>query len=186
MTSTVSTAPREGGVQLALFALLLGNFATGLAVLAPAGMISMLAKDLSVSIREAGFLTTAGAIMLCIGSPVMAWVTTRVDRRTLLSAVLLIVAICHGLSALAPDFWTLLAARVAMLAAAAVYTPQAANAVALLVPPERRASAIPFIFFRLVACGRRGFACAQPRHAIFRLAYHARGMRRRHFHRGGA
>jgi DHA1 family inner membrane transport protein len=115
-------------------------------VLAPAGMITVLAKDLSVSIREAGFLVTAGAIMLCIGSPVMAWVTTRVDRRTLLSAVLFIVAICHGLSALAPNFWTLLVARVAMLAAAAVYTPQAANAVALLVPPERRASAIPFVF----------------------------------------
>jgi DHA1 family inner membrane transport protein len=146
MSSPASTAPKEGGVQLALFALLLGNFATGLAVLAPAGMITLLARDLSVSIREAGFLVTAGAIMLCVGSPVMAWVTTRVDRRTLLSAVLLIVAVCHGLSALAPNFWTLLAVRVAMLAAAAVYTPQAANAVALLVPPERRASAIPFVF----------------------------------------
>jgi DHA1 family inner membrane transport protein len=146
MTSSASVTPKAGGVQLALIALLLGNFATGLAVLAPAGMITVLAKDLSVSIREAGFLVTAGAIMLCIGSPVMAWVTTRVDRRTLLSAVLFIVAICHGLSALAPNFWTLLVARVAMLAAAAVYTPQAANAVALLVPPERRASAIPFVF----------------------------------------
>ena len=146
MNSSASVAPRESGVQLALFALLLGNFATGLAVMAPAGMISVLAKDLGVSIREAGFLVTAGAIMLCIGSPVMAWVTTRVDRRRLLSTVLLITAICHGLSALAPNFWTLLAARVAMLAAAAVYTPQAANTVALLVTPERRASSISLIF----------------------------------------
>ncbi len=146
MNSSASAAPKEGGVQLALFALLLGNFATGLAVLAPAGMISVLAKDLNVSIREAGFLVTAGAIMLCIGSPLMAWITTRIDRRRLLSSVLLITAVCHGLSALAPNFWTLLAARVAMLAAAAVYTPQAANAVALLVEPERRASSISIIF----------------------------------------
>lgn len=146
MNSPASAAPKEGGVQLALFALLLGNFATGLAVLAPAGMISVLAKDLNVTIREAGFLVTAGAVMLCIGSPLMAWITTRIDRRTLLTSVLLITAVCHGLSALAPDFWTLLAARVAMLAAAAVYTPQAANAVALLVEPERRASSISIIF----------------------------------------
>ncbi|MBS4083880.1 MAG: MFS transporter, partial [Rhizobiales bacterium] len=125
---------------------MLGNFATGLAVLAPAGMISVLAKDLNVTIREAGFLVTAGAVMLCVGSPLMAWVTTRIDRRTLLTSVLLITALCHGLSALAPDFWTLLAARVVMLAAAAVYTPQAANAVALLVEPERRASSISIIF----------------------------------------
>lgn len=146
MNSSASTAAAESGVRLALFALLLGNFATGLAVMAPAGMISLLAKDLSVSIREAGYLVTAGAIMLCIGSPLMAWLTTRIERRTLLSFVLLLVSICHGLSALAPNFWTLLAARVAMLAAAAVYTPQAANAVALLVPAERRASSISFIF----------------------------------------
>ncbi len=146
MNSSVSATPASGGVQLALFAMLLGNFATGLAVLAPAGMLSVLAKDLGVSVREAGYLVTAGALMLCIGSPLMAWVTTRIDRRRLLSVVLLITAICHGLSALAPNFWTLLAARVAMLAAAAVYTPQAANAVALLVAPERRASAIPFVF----------------------------------------
>lgn len=146
MNPSASTAPAESGVRLALFALLLGNFATGLAVMAPAGMISLLAKDLSVSIREAGYLVTAGAIMLCIGSPLMAWLTTRIERRTLLSVVLLLVAICHALSALAPNFWTLLVARVAMLAAAAVYTPQAANAVALLVPPERRASSISFIF----------------------------------------
>ncbi len=146
MTDT-STQPRAGAnMRLALFALLLGNFATGLAVMAPASMITVLSKDLSVSIREAGFLVTAGAIMLCIGSPVMAWVTTRIDRRRLLSVVMLITAICHGLSALAPNFWTLLAARVAMLAAAAVYTPQAANAVALLVPVEKRASSISFIF----------------------------------------
>ncbi len=131
MNSSASAQAAQGGVRLALFALLLGNFATGLAVLGPAGMLSVLAKDLGVSIREAGFLVTAGAVMLCIGSPLMAWITTRVERRTLLSAVLLIVAICHALSALAPNFWTLLAARVAMLAAAAVYTPQAANAVAL-------------------------------------------------------
>jgi DHA1 family inner membrane transport protein len=146
MSSSVSDAPAPGGNGLALFALLLGNFATGLAVLAPAGMITVLAKDLGVSIREAGFLVTAGAVMLCIGSPVMAWVTTRIDRRTLLATVMLITAICHGLSALAPNFWTLLAARVAMLAAAAVYTPQAANAVALLVKPEQRAASISFVF----------------------------------------
>jgi predicted MFS family arabinose efflux permease len=84
--------------------------------------------------------------MLCIGSPVMAWVTTRIDRRTLLSVVLLIVAACHFVSALVPDFRTLLAVRVAMLAAAAVYTPQAANAVALLVAPSKRAGSISFVF----------------------------------------
>src|SRR5688572_12378769 len=103
MNQTVSVAPdAAGNTRLALLALMLGNLATGLAVLAPAGMITVLAKDLSVTIREAGFLVTAGAVVLCIGSPLMAWLTTRVDRRRLLTTVLFIVALCHALSALAP------------------------------------------------------------------------------------
>jgi DHA1 family inner membrane transport protein len=144
--SASAVVPESAGTRLALLALMLGNLATGLAVLAPAGMITVLARDLSVSIREAGFLVTAGAVVLCIGSPLMAALTTRVDRRTLLTSVLFVAAICHALSALAPNYWTLLAARLAMLAAAAVYTPQAANAVALLVEPQKRASSISFVF----------------------------------------
>jgi predicted MFS family arabinose efflux permease len=50
-----------------------------------------------------------------------------------------------------------------MLAAAAVYTPQAANAVALLVAPERRASSISFVFLGwslAVAAGLPGISMA--------------------------
>src|ERR1700704_1895595 len=66
-------------------ALMLGNIVTGCAVLAPAGMLSELSSGLDVSIRDAGLLITFGAVMLCIGSPLTAWLTSRIERRTLLT-----------------------------------------------------------------------------------------------------
>ncbi|HXM30632.1 MAG TPA: MFS transporter, partial [Xanthobacteraceae bacterium] len=59
--------------RFALTSLMLGNFAVGLAVLAPAGMILELSRGLSVTIRDAGFLITAGAVVLCFASPLSAW-----------------------------------------------------------------------------------------------------------------
>jgi DHA1 family inner membrane transport protein len=125
---------------------MLGNFVIGLGILAPAGMLLELSTALAVSIREAGFLITAGAVVLCIGSPVTAWLTSRIDRRRLLSGTLLIYAAGHFVSMLAPDYAVLLITRVSMLAVAALYTPQAAGAAALLVRPERRAAAISYAF----------------------------------------
>jgi DHA1 family inner membrane transport protein len=79
---------------------------------------------------------------VCLSPPLVAWVTSRVDRRALLSGVMLWVAVGHFASALAPNFSTLLAIRLAMLALAGAFTPLAAGAAALLVSEERGATAI--------------------------------------------
>lgn len=127
-------------------ALMLGNIVTGCSVLAPAGMLGELSSGLGVSIRDAGLLVTFGAIMLCVGSPVTAWLTGRIERRTLLTATLAVLALGNAASAFAPDYASLLAIRLTMLAVGALYTPQAAGTAALIVPPEKRGSTIAYIF----------------------------------------
>jgi predicted MFS family arabinose efflux permease len=127
-------------------ALMLGNIVTGVAVLAPAGMLIELAAGLEVSIQVAGWLVTFGAVVLCFGSPLMAWATSRMDRRALLAGTLAVVALGHVASALAPGYGTLLAARLVMLAALAVYTPQAASAISLIVSAQERPAAIAHVF----------------------------------------
>ena len=140
--------PTDGHVhrRLAPTALMLGNFVTGCSVLAPAGMLSELSSGLDVSIRDAGLLITFGAIVLCIGSPVTAWLTSRIERRTLLAATLGVLALTNVASAFAPDYATLLIFRLIMLAVGALYTPQAAGSAALIVPPEKRGGTISYIF----------------------------------------
>jgi predicted MFS family arabinose efflux permease len=126
--------------------LMLGNFATGLAILAPAGMLSVLAEGLGVGIREAGLLVTYGAVILCFGSPLVAWLTTRIDRRTLLVGSLGFMVIGQAASAIAPNYAVVLALRLAMVAGAAVFTPQAASTIAMLVPEKDRSGSIAFVF----------------------------------------
>jgi MFS transporter, DHA1 family, inner membrane transport protein len=125
---------------------MLGNIVTGCSVLAPAGMLSELSRDLDVSIRAAGLLITFGAIVLCIGSPLAAWLTSRIERRTLLAATLAGLAITNIASAFAPDYNSLLIIRLVMLTVGALYTPQAAGTAALIVPLEKRGSTIAYIF----------------------------------------
>ena len=127
-------------------ALMLGNVVTGCSVLAPAGMLGELSSGLDVSIRTAGLLITFGAIMLCVGSPVTAWLTSRIDRRTLLTATLAVLALTNFASAFAPDYTSLLIIRLVMLAVGALYTPQAAGTAGLIVPEQKRGSTIAYIF----------------------------------------
>src|SRR3981189_2913427 len=82
-------------------ALMLGNFVTGSSVLAPAGMLSELASGLGVGIRAAGLLITFGAVVLCVGSPLTAWLTSRIERRTLLGGTLAVLAVTNLASAFA-------------------------------------------------------------------------------------
>jgi predicted MFS family arabinose efflux permease len=125
---------------------MLGNIVTGCSVMAPAGMLNELSESLGVSIRAAGLLITFGAVVLCVGSPVTAWLTSRIERRTLLVATLATLALTNAASALAPDYATLLVIRLIMLAVGVIYTPQAAGTAALIVPAEKRGSTIAYIF----------------------------------------
>lgn len=125
---------------------MLGNIVTGCSVMAPAGMLRELSDGLDVSITTAGLLITFGAVVLCIGSPVTAWLTSLIDRRSLLTATLLVMAITNAASAFAPDYASLLVLRLIMLAVGALFTPQAAGTAALIVPEQKRGSTIAYIF----------------------------------------
>lgn len=130
----------------ARLALLAGNFITGLVVMAPAAMLHPLAEGLNVSVRDAGLLVTYGAVLLSIASPLVAWLTSRVDRRTLLVGSLVTVALAHLASSFVSSYPAVLVLRLVMLFFAAVFTPQAAGTVALLVPEKERPGAIAFVF----------------------------------------
>ncbi len=127
-------------------ALMLGNFVTGCTILAPAGMLVELSRDLGVTIREASLLITLGAVVLCIGSPLSAWVTSRIDRRILLASAVAAMVLGNLASAFTTNYAVLMALRIATLAIAALYTPQAAGTVGLIAPPEKRGGLIAYVF----------------------------------------
>jgi predicted MFS family arabinose efflux permease len=132
--------------SFARVALLIANLVTGVAILGLAGMLPDLATGVRVSVPTVGLLVTVGAVVLCIGAPLIVWATSAVDRRLLLAAAVAIVGFGHIASAFAPGYATLMALRILTMASAALVTPVAASTIARLVPPAERAAAIVFVF----------------------------------------
>ncbi len=129
-----------------VWAFLLGNWVIGAGVMLVPGMLDVLAHDLGVSIPAASALIGLAAVVMCIGAPVFASLTSRWDRRVLLSGSLALYGVSHMLCALAPNYATLLPLRMASVVAAAIFTPQASVTLGMCLAPERRASAITFVF----------------------------------------
>ena len=150
---TSAAEGRTTGVRTALFFLFTGNIMIGAGVLAPAAMINAMTVDLGVSTVAIGALLGWGAVILCIGAPAFAFLTNRVGRRSLLAASLIVYAAGHAVSAVVEDYDTLLAVRLLMIGGAAVFTPQAASAVALIVPESRRAGAVAMVFMGWAVAG---------------------------------
>ena len=139
--------------RAALVFLFLGNIMIGSGVLAPAAMINSMTADLQVSPVAIGALIGWGAVVLCIGAPAFGFLTNKVDRRSLLGASLVLYAVGHAASAFAQDYNTLLITRLLMISGAAIFTPQAASAVGLIVPEAKRAGAVAVVFMGWAVAG---------------------------------
>ena len=145
-SATTLAAPARGAFPAVLWPMLFGNFVIGTGVMVVPGTLNEISSDLSVPVATAGQLITAGAVLMCLGAPLCAALVAGWDRRRLLALSMLWYALAHLACAFAPDFTLLLVLRVVALLAPAIFTPQAAACVGLLVPPEQRGRAITFIF----------------------------------------
>lgn len=146
MSHTTTTDQPASNDKVALWAMLFGNFVIGTGVLLPAGLLNDMSQDFAITPARAGLLGFVGGLVVGIGAPLAATLTSRFDRRLLLTLALLLYAAGHLASALAPSFELQLWLRAITIIGAAVFTPQAAATAGLLVAPDKRAAAIAFIF----------------------------------------
>ena len=109
-----------------LWALLAGNFVIGTGVMVVPGTLNELSQSLQVSAATAGQLITAGAIVMCVGAPLLAALVAGWDRRRLLAFTMLWYAAGHLLATWMPNFGSLLLVRMLTVVAPAVFTAQAA------------------------------------------------------------
>lgn len=123
-----------------------GNFVIGTGVMAVPGTLNDISASMGVSIPQAGQLITAAAIVMGVGAPIFATLVAGWDRRKLLTLSLLWYAVFMALSAMAPSYGWLLALRVLAVIPPAIFTPQAAASIGLLVPGHQQGRAITFVF----------------------------------------
>ncbi len=138
-------------MPIALLALTAGAFGIGTTEFVIMGLLMQVSADLHVSIATAGLLISGYALGVAIGAPLLTIGTRKMPRKTVLLALMAIFTLGNVACALAPDYATLMAARIVTSLAHGTFFGVGSVVATGLVAPERRASAIAVMFTGLTA-----------------------------------
>ncbi|MFG2174339.1 Cmx/CmrA family chloramphenicol efflux MFS transporter [Streptomyces niveus] len=128
-------------MPFAVYVLGLAVFAQGTSEFMLSGLVSGIAEDLQVSIPAAGLLTSAFAVGMVIGAPLMALFSRKWPRRRALLIFLSAFVAAHVVGAVTPTYEVLLATRIVGALANAGFWAVALVAAIAMVEPAARARA---------------------------------------------
>lgn len=151
-------APRNATIPL--LALTIGAFGIGTTEFGPMGMLLTIAEGVDVSIPSAGLLVSAYAIGVMVGAPFMTLLLARWSRRKALMALMAIFALGNLLSALAPNYASLMLARIVTSLNHGAFFGIGSVVAASLVPREKQASAVALMFTGLTVANIGGVPVA--------------------------
>ncbi|MGB2079492.1 MAG: MFS transporter [Vibrio sp.] len=133
-------------MPLALFALTLSAFAIGTTEFVIVGLIPTMASDLNVSLPSAGLLVSLYALGVAIGAPVLTALTGNWPRKKVLLAVMSLFVIGNIVAWQAPNYESLIIARLLTGLAHGVFFSIGSTIATSLVAKEKAASAIAIMF----------------------------------------
>ncbi|MFI1361827.1 MFS transporter [Streptomyces griseochromogenes] len=147
-------------MPLALLALAVGAFGIGTTEFVMMGLLPDVADDLHISVPTAGHLVSAYALGVVVGAPLLAAVTARMSRRKVLMALMALFVAGNALSALAPGYDSLLAARFLSGLPHGAFFGVGAVVATNLVAPERKARSVSLMFLGLTVANIAGVPAA--------------------------
>jgi DHA1 family inner membrane transport protein len=136
----------QSRTALALLALAISSFAIGTTEFISVGLLPLISEDLDISVTTAGLSVTLYAVGVTVGAPLLTALTSRVQRKTLLIAIMIVFILGNGLAASANSITMLLIARVISSFSHGVFMSIGSTIAAELVSEDRRASAIAMMF----------------------------------------
>ncbi|MFB7997182.1 Cmx/CmrA family chloramphenicol efflux MFS transporter [Streptomyces sp. NPDC056002] len=129
-------------MPLPLYLLAMAVFAMGTSEFMLAGLLPAIASDFDVTVGTASVLTSAFAIGMMVGAPLVAGLARNWPRRSSLLGFVLTFAAAHAVGALTTSFPVLVAARVVAALANAGFIAVALTAAATLVPADKKGRAL--------------------------------------------
>ncbi|CDO32097.1 MFS transporter [Mycolicibacterium porcinum] len=138
-------APDPAVRLLAVFALALGGFGIGTTEFVAMGLLPDIATGFGISEPTAGHVISAYALGVVIGAPVIAALTARWPRKTLLLTLMAVFTLGNLASMLAPTYLTLVIARFVTGLPHGAFFGIAALAAAHLMGPQNRAKAVAYV-----------------------------------------
>lgn len=124
-----------------LYLLALAVFAQGTSEFMLSGLVSDIAADMGVSVPAAGSLTSAFAVGMIVGAPLMAVLSLRWPRRRALLGFLVTFLLVHVVGALTTSYAVLLGTRVVGALANAGFLAVALATATTLVAPDAKGRA---------------------------------------------
>ncbi|MFD7863949.1 MFS transporter [Streptomyces sp. NPDC059783] len=131
--------PSVGALTLALFALVTTE-------ILPIGLLTPIGADFGVADGTAGLMMTMPGILAAVAAPAVTLTTARVDRRVMLCALILLLAVANFLTAAATAYWLVLVARVLVGVTIGGFWSIGAGLVGRLVRPESAGRATAVVF----------------------------------------
>ncbi|MEB5920718.1 MFS transporter [Franconibacter daqui] len=147
-------------VNFPLLALAIGAFGIGTTEFSPMGLLPVIAKGVDVSIPAAGMLISAYAIGVMVGAPLMTLLLSHRSRRNALIFLMAIFTVGNVLSAISPDYGTLLASRILTSLNHGAFFGLGSVVAASVVPKHKQASAVATMFMGLTIANIGGVPAA--------------------------
>jgi len=159
-----------GGVmRKPLLALAVAAFGIGTSEFIIMGLLPDLARSFGVSIPKAGLLVSGYALSVTVGSPVVALLVGRLNRKTALLALLGVFVAGNALCAVAPTYGLLMAARVLTALCHGAFFGIGSLVAVSVVPRENRAQAITIMFSGLTLANVMGVPAGTALGQVFGL-----------------
>ncbi len=147
-------------INFPLLALAIGAFGIGTTEFSPMGLLPVIALGVDVSIPAAGMLISAYAIGVMVGAPLMTLLLSHRGRRNALVFLMAIFTLGNVLSALSPDYTTLMLSRIITSLNHGAFFGLGSVVAASVVAKEKQASAVATMFMGLTIANIGGVPAA--------------------------
>lgn len=143
-------------MPIGLIALALGGFGIGLTEFVIMGLLPEVAADFRVSEATAGWLISGYALAVVVGALLLTAAVTRFERKPVLAVLMVLFIAGNLVSAIAPDYWTMMTGRIIAALAHGAFFGIGAVVAASMVAPTKKAGAIAIMFTGLTAANVLG------------------------------
>jgi DHA1 family inner membrane transport protein len=114
------------------------------------GLLPAMARDLDVTVSQAGLLVTLFAFTVAASGPFLTALLNGVERKSLFVGTLVLIALSNTLAAFAPNIWVMAIARLVPAFVLPVFWSPASETAVDLIGPERAGKAISTVALGIV------------------------------------
>ncbi|MFJ6431573.1 MFS transporter [Streptomyces sp. NPDC091416] len=146
VSRTDAASPARLRGRPAVLSVMLGIFAVVTTEILPIGLLTPIGAEFAVADGTAGLMMTMPGLLAAVAAPVVTLATARADRRLMLAAFVLLLAVANFLTAAATAYWVVLAARVLVGITIGGFWSLGAGLAGRLVPAPAAARATAVVF----------------------------------------